>query len=446
MAQTMTRRQAIGVAAVGAAAAFGLTGCVGTGTAKPQPTATNAGPKDAGTIQFWTINLKTSFGGYIQGMIDAYQSKYPKVTIDWVDVPGTDITTKLLAAIASGQTPDLVNYTSDTVGLFAGQMTDLTEFFTARELAVYSPKLVSPLKQKNGALPAIPWYNGGGMALALWNTSIVTKAGFDTRNAPKTFQQMLSFAQKVHATTGVAGTTIMPYSTTLQALGVPLISADRRKAAFNTAETAKILETYKTYYASGAIAQGAIGEDRRTYEQNLAAGNLAFTGADQSSSPAHIKKSSPNVYSNLAVTPGAVGPSGNYYLTSQQTFGVPKASKHAAAAAEFLKFITSPANQLAFCKLVAILPSTPSTLKDPFFGQTTGDPVADAAKRDTIASFARLVDGSLGSGNDASLRQTFDDDIRAFMSGSVTAQQALKNAANAWATALAPGGTAAVND
>ncbi|WP_460524235.1 ABC transporter substrate-binding protein [Humibacter antri] len=444
MAQTMTRRQAIGVAVVGTATAFGLVGCVGTSVAKPRPTATDAGPKFSGSVQFWTVNLKTNFGSYIQGLIDAYQSRYPKVTIEWVDVPGTDITTKLLAAIASGQTPDLVNYTSDTVGLFADQMTDLNEFFTVKELSVYSPKLVSPLKQRSGSLPAIPWYNGGGRALALWNTAIVDKAGFDRKSPPKTFQQMLEFAQKVHGATGVAGTTIMPYSTTLQAMGVPLISADRKKAAFNTAATAKILDTFKTYYTSGAIAQGAIGENERTYEQNIAAGNLAFTGTDQSSAPAHIKTSSPSIYSKLAVTDGAVGPSGDYYLSSQQTFGVPKSSKHAAAAAEFLKFVTSPANQLAFCKLVAILPSTPATLKDPFFEQTTGDPVADAARKSTLASFAKLVDGSLGSGNDASLRQAFDDDIRAFMSGSVTAQQALKNAADSWTTALAPGGTAAV--
>src|SRR5687767_13647886 len=42
-------------------------------------------------------------------------------------------------------------------------------------------------------------------------------------------------------------------------------------------------------------------------------------------------------------------------------------TKHPKEAADLAWFITSPENQLAFCKVVNILPSTPASLDDPHF-------------------------------------------------------------------------------
>ena len=50
-----------------------------------------------------------------------------------------------------------------------------------------------------------------------------------------------------------------------------------------------------------------------------------------------------------------------------QTFAVPAKSKHPKEAADFAFYVTNAANQLAFCKLVAIFPTTKKTLDDPFF-------------------------------------------------------------------------------
>ena len=226
-----------------------LTGCVGGATPKTAPEG-NGNP-DEGTVEFWTINLKKNFGDYVQGLIDSYEKKHPKVKIAWVDVPGADITTKLLAATASGKVPDLVNYTSDTVGLFSDAMTDLSTYFSKKDLSVYSPSLLNPLRQSGGKLAAIPWYNGGGGSIALWRTSVVAQAGFDAAKPPKTWDEMLAFAQKVHQATGIAGVDAMAYSGVLQSDGVTLISPDKKKAAFNTPQAAAVLDEFKKYYDSG---------------------------------------------------------------------------------------------------------------------------------------------------------------------------------------------------
>jgi len=49
------------------------------------------------------------------------------------------------------------------------------------------------------------------------------------------------------------------------------------------------------------------------------------------------------------------------------------------------------------------------------------------------------VDASMGSGNDEQLRQLFDDQVRAYMSGTKTAKQALDDAEKAWNDTLAKG-------
>jgi putative chitobiose transport system substrate-binding protein len=124
-------------------------------------------------------------------------------------------------------------------------------------------------------------------------------------------------------------------------------------------------------------------------------------------------------------------------MAGQQVFGIPSGSKHQAAAAEWLKFVTSPANQLKFCKLVAIYPSTPQTLKDPYFTDISGKTPADQARKVLVDTFPSIVDASLGSGNDENLRMVFDEQVRAYMSGDKSATEALAEAERQWNAELA---------
>jgi putative chitobiose transport system substrate-binding protein len=50
---------------------------------------------------------------------------------------------------------------------------------------------------------------------------------------------------------------------------------------------------------------------------------------------------------------------------------VPKASRNHTEAIKFAAFITNDANQLAFCKQVAIFPSTTAASEDQYFGSDT---------------------------------------------------------------------------
>lgn len=429
-----TRRRLL--AAMAALPLLGAAGCI-SGNPAGQPQAP-AGDKFSGEVEWWTINLQKNYSDYLNGMISDYTGEHAEVKINWVDVPGQDITTKLLAAIASGKVPDAVNFTSATTGLFGEQMRDLGEFFSAEELAVYAPGLTEPLKNSAGAQIAIPWYNGG-TSLAFYNTELLEPTSFDPENPPKTFQDALDLAVEYHEATGKSATNLIPNSAVVQQNDIPLLSEDRKTAAFNTEQTREFVESFKPLFDSGAIAPGAISSDVRNLPQNLENRLIAISPITVSSNLLNIEKNAPQVYEKIAVAPPVTGPSGKYMMPGQQIFGIPKSSDNPAAAAEWLKFVTSAANQVAFCKLVAIYPSASAALEDPFFTDKSANPKtpADVAIATLIKTFPDSTDASLGSGNDEQLRLLFDNEIVAFLTGKKSAEQALSDAEKAWNTELA---------
>lgn len=398
-----------------------------------------AGAKDEGDITFWTINLKKNFNDYITGMINAYQKAHPKVHVNWVDVPGKDIATKFLSSVAGGDVPDVVNIDSANLGRFADQMVDLGKYVPAGELADYQPGLLNSLK-RNNSLIALPWYNGGA-PVGAYNMSIMSKVGFDPANPPKNYDEVLALAQQVYDKTKVYGTNEIPsyingQSAVLSYEGIPLLSPDKKQAAFNTQAGRDVLTKYKKAYDSKAIAPGAITPDIRNFPQSLDNQQIAFTADAYPFVLTSLKENSPSVYNHLAITPSPTTKDGKYLLLGQQTLAVPTRSKHQAAAADFAKFVTNGANQLAFCKLVAIYPSTVSTTKDAYFTDKTDTSPIGKARQLILSELPNLVDGELGTGKDAELSDSLSKQVRSFMQGSTSAEQALSTAADEWNKAL----------
>src|SRR5262249_52830285 len=157
---------------------------------------------------------------------------------------------------------------------------------------------------------------------------------------------------------------------------------------------------------------GAVAADNATTsEQSVYNGKVAFMASDTSTNLRFVEENAPDIYKDVVVAHPVSGASGDTLLLAQQIFQIPEASKHKAAAAEWLKFVTNAENQLAFCKIATILPSTPESLKDPYFSDIKGDTPADEARRVLINEFASLKDASLGTSDDLHLRQLFDEQM-----------------------------------
>lgn len=410
-----------------------VTGCV-AGTSSDGGTAADDQPFE-GEVEFWTINLKKNYSDYINGLIGEYQKQHPKVTVKWVDVPGQESATKLLAAVASGDVPDAVNVSSIELGRFTPSLEPLDAYFTPADLADFQPNLVEPLRT-GGKLYAVPWYNGGS-PVAVYRKSVVGKAGFDPAAPPKSYDEALTLADKVYDKTKINGMNAIPDHNALRYYGIKLLSDDRKTATFNTPEAVAILEKFKKSYDAHGIAPGAVSKDIRNLPQTLENGQLAFKATANAAELLNVQKNAPDVYKDLVVTAPVRMSTGGFLLLAQQAFSVPKASKHKKAAAEFIKFFTNGANQLAFCKIVPIYPSTVSSTKDAFFTDVTGDDPMAAARSVIVKGLPELAYTPIGTPKDAELGEYLSEEVRAFMTGTKSAKEALDTAEKRWNDALA---------
>ena len=427
-------RRLLALVATALSVALLASGCL-SGPAKTDTGGAAEDPQFEGTVEFWTINLKKNYNDYITGLIDAYKKAHPKVSIDWVDVPGQDIATKLLAAVASGDVPDAVNLDSTNLGKFTPALTPMDELLTKDDLAAYQPNLVDSLRV-DGKLYAVPWYNGGA-PVGIYRKSVVTRAGFDPANPPKNYDDALALAQKVYDTTKTYGMNDLPFYPQLQMQGVKLLNDDKTKAAFNTPAAVAVVDAFKRAYDGHGIAPGSVTKDTRNYPQSLVNGQIAFGGRELPFTLLNIQKNAPAVYSDLVITKGLRNQDGKYLLDAQQSFVVPKASRHKRAAAEFIKFVSNAENQLAFCKLVAIYPSTVESAKDAFFTNIQGNTPTDEARRVIVAELPDLIDGATGTSKDAEINELLADQVRAVMQGQAKTADALATAEKAWNDKLA---------
>ncbi|MER7332779.1 MULTISPECIES: extracellular solute-binding protein [unclassified Micromonospora] len=395
-------------------------------------------PAESGSmeIEFWTINLKKNFESYIGGLIDGFEKEHPGARVTWVDVPGKEIKPKLLAAVASGKVPDVVNLSNLDLEGFVPSLTDLGPHVTVEQQQAYTPNLLEPLKA-DGKLVALPWYNGGAPVF-MYNSELVRKAGLDVDKPPRTYTEALQWGIRLHqATPGVYGMNGLPMVAVLQSEGMPVLSPDGRKAAFNTPEVKALLSTWKDAYDKGGIAPGTIGKDDRSLPQTIENQQIAFSASILPFTLTNIQKNAPGVYRAIRLAPAVTGQTGAHILSDQQTLVVPKGADNPKLAAAFASYVTSAENQTAFCKLVAIYPSTLESLKDPHFSTFQPGDLGDQARKIVAEELPAVKLGFLGTGADDKLNERWMENMRAMFSGAKTVDQAVADAEREWNAILA---------
>jgi putative chitobiose transport system substrate-binding protein len=389
-------------------------------------------------LEFWTINLKKNFSDYIQGSIDAYEKEHPGVKIKWVDVPGADVTKKLLTALSSGDVPDVVNETSMGLSVLQNYQAvyPMSDLVGKEKLDPYIDGLLQSVTI-DGKVMAIPWYHGGP-PIGLINTEMYQKAGLDPNKPAKNWDELFAYGKQIHAKLpNVYGSNDIPTLETLISEGLPILSEDRKTAVFNSPEHVAFVEKFVQAYKDGAIAPGAVVKDDRQLQQTIDNQLTAHSGWGQAAQLNNIEKNAPSVIPKLKVVPPVTGKAGKVAVKDIQLFLVPKKSKHPKEAADFALYMTSAQKQLEFCKLVPIFPSTEETLKDPFFTNAEGNTIKDQARKVMVEAAPQLVVNILGIEKEEELKEFYLEEIRAALLGKKSVKAALDAAAKHWNEALA---------
>ncbi|MDB5100137.1 MAG: putative chitobiose transport system substrate-binding protein [Cyanobacteria bacterium RYN_339] len=396
-------------------------------------------PKEAdqatgNSVELWTMQLKPTFETYMTGLIAAWEKTHPGVKVTWVDLPSSEIENKTLTAAASGHAPDLVNLNP----AFANKLANAKALKTLPVDAAYKDQFFEAAWQANtvdGQIVGLPWYLS--TSVTLFNRDLWKQAGLTDQ--PHSWKDLGEAARTIKAKTKARG--FMPnfgdrgkFMEILASEGIGLLSTDGKHASFNTPAGADVVKFWADLIHDGVIPQECLTQGHREAIDRFQAGQTAvFPAGPQFLTT--IKQNSPQLYAKIDVGRQITGGSGKLGV-GVMNLVIPVASTHQDLALDLGKFIVSGPNQLAFCKIVPILPSEKSAAADTFFKPLGGglEEKARAIAAEQL-QHATLLVPPLPHQNE--LAKALDDALQRAALGKQTPAEALKQAAEDWDRVLA---------
>ncbi len=381
------------------------------------------------TVEFWTLSLST-FSEYINSIIDTFEVANPDIKINWVDVPYDAFQQKLIASIASGNPPDLVNMNTPWVIDFAAQdaLSPIDEFINEIEKYVYLPNYWETTVI-DGKSYAIPWYLSP--QILLYNKQIFEEAGLDPNVPPKTWDEIIEYSRIIKEKTGLYGyqPNIVAHID-LQEEGVPLISEDGKKAIINTPEAIAKLKQHQLAFKEALMPQDLGGYQAGT--QKYAGGRIAMFPVGITMVK-HVQINSPSIFEVSDVASFPLG-KGKKIPAGAMNVAVPYNAKNKAEAIKFGLWLTSPYWQVEFAKIATVVPSTKISLEeDPWFLERSEKDLN--VKAQLVASESMIygfdqdaIGKIIGPAKYSEFRRILDDYWMAAIKGDYTAEEALSQA------------------
>lgn len=383
------------------------------------------------TLEFWTMQLQPTFTEYVEGVIDDFEKENPNITIDWLDVPASDLEQKILSDVSANNAPDIVNLNPSFGASLAelGATTDMDEFVTDEDKNKYLEGAWES-NQLNGETFAIPWYLDTDVMMN--NADIYEAAGLDVEDPPETYEEAAEYARIIKEETGKYGyfpsLDVSNPLTYMEKMGVTLVNEDGT-AAFNTDEGVEVIEFFKDLYEEKLIPKESFSGGQREGTDLYQSEEVAF-GDDFFL--AEIEENTPEVYEKTVPSPALVGDTGVTTLIVQNLV-VPEQSEHQEAAVDFALFMTNAENQVEFSKLAPVLPSVEEALDDPYFTDLPDD--ANTTDKVRIISANQLPDTEVlipPMENENELNTVMHDAFGRAMLGEVTPKEALEQAETEW--------------
>ncbi|OGH95723.1 MAG: hypothetical protein A2104_01945 [Candidatus Melainabacteria bacterium GWF2_32_7] len=332
-------------------------------------------------IEFWTLQL-SDFSPYVNKVIADYEKLNPDVKIKWIDVPFSEGEKRALAAVMSNDVPDLINMNPSFGSTLAsrGAVIDVKQHISQEDYDKYLQESWES-SRLNDVIFGIPWYIT--TSITIYNSKIFKDAGLNPDNPPNTYESLKPVAKTIKEKTGKYA--FMPNLTEdgqlikiFNKYNIPIVNENKTQALFNTREAAQILSFWSDLYNNNYIPPESLTETHRASLERYQAGESAiiFTGANFLKM---IKENAPQIYEVTRVAPQITG-SNSKIDFALMNLVVPTKSKHPKEAIDFALFLTNSENQLEFCKMAPILPSTLKAINSDFFREKSDADLMDKAR------------------------------------------------------------------
>lgn len=382
-----------------------------------EPEQTKGGP-----ITFWTLSLSPTFDDYINGVIDDFEEKNLGAKVTWQDIPFDQAEQRTLAAASAGNLADVINLNTDFLKKLGalGALKNMDE--AAADVKDQYFEGAWQAGTVNGTAYAIPWYLSNGVML--YNKELLEKAGID--KPPTTDKEAWDMSKTIYEKTGAYGQTISDIHLYLPANGIPIVSEDGKKAAFNTPDALEKIKFFKEKYDEGLIPDEILLGQANIPEWYAQEKLVWWQTGPQLFR--QVKDLSPEVYEKSDAAPAILGSLGKSSMAVMNV-AVSAKSKNPDTAVKFAKFITNSENQLNFCKIVAILPSTKEAAKDEFFtqGADSEDP-AEKGKYYSAKQLENAIDFFVPVENISQINKTINEEFHKVLLENKDPQKALDDA------------------
>jgi putative chitobiose transport system substrate-binding protein len=389
-------------------------------------------------LDFWTYYLSPNFDDYFKGLIAQFETENPDIKINWTDKQDT-MERDLAAAISLGNPPDVVNLWNDSTfaGAQNGFLTPLTELpgVTPEFLSETYWENVSSIFTVDGVPYGFPWYGWVDQGVMAYNSELLGQAGVDVASI-KTLEDLLVASATIKEKTGSYGwlpSIKDPNGASFLGMffldGLPV--TEDGKAVFNSPDHAALLQKYIDLVEAGTIPEDLLRKEAFQLTMELySQGQAAFiVGGPQALT--RVKDANADIYGKTMITVAPLGKAG-IQTGGGMDIVVPAASDNKEAATLFAKFVTSNEQQVAFAKVVPIVPTTKGAESDPAFELTdTTDAILTAQAM--VGTKGSLINPSFTPPkNTDDIFKNFNDNIEAAFLGAKTAQEALDNAVEFW--------------
>ncbi|MCS7172744.1 MAG: sugar ABC transporter substrate-binding protein [Armatimonadetes bacterium] len=390
-----------------------------------------AGTSDI-TLEFWTISLRPFFTDYITELIRTYERQNPGVRVRWVDQPVDAVGQKLLASLAAGTPPDVVNLNVPMAAELAQQegLRALDGLLRPEDRTRYFDGMLRSFRIR-GQIYGLPWYVAP--PVVAYNVEVWRRAGLDPDRPPRTTDELIAYARRIKDRTGLYGFMPNVNGTNLlqrfQEAGLPVL--EKGRAVFHSPHHVRELQKWvqlfqQDYFPEDTLRRGYLGATERYTAGQL---GMLITGPQFL---LRVRHDNLAVYHRTRVGPYPLD-RGQVIHAPLMGLSVPRTTRHPREAVRFALYVTDDRNQLAFCRIVTIFPTARAAARDPFFTQIPPNPTPEDRARILDARQLPLArDLTVVVPHQGELMKAFRDNIEAAFFGRKTPQQALEDAVRYW--------------
>lgn len=373
-------------------------------------------------LTIWTIQLKAPAGHFMDENIEAFKKLHPGVKIVWVDIPIAEAQKRTLAAVLSGNPPDLINLNPDFSSLLAQK--GILEYFTEDETKDFHPELIDKLKYNNKIF-ALPFY--ATSPVTVFNEQILNKCFEHGYPVITSYEDVYSISSEIKNCTDKPSIVMNlnendTFSKILNKYDISNFEDEDETKALN-----HVVYMFDDMYKKGYLPKDTLTLNHREVIEQYMAKNAVFVVAG-SNFIKMIKENAPDVYKTSEITSQLTSPDGKYDV-GLMNFVIPKNAKNKALAKEFAFRLLNKENQLKFTKLTNTLPANLEVLLDDYFIDCPDD-IVEKSRCVGASQLNYLVQRDFGYKNKKAINDTLNKALEEILLNNKISDDALEGKLN----------------